>query len=52
MEIFHIGAECYPAAKVGGLADVLGALPKYQSRVGNEVSVVIPGYDTKFKKEN
>jgi glycogen synthase len=23
MEIFHISAECYPVAKVGGLAEVL-----------------------------
>jgi glycogen synthase len=23
MEIFHISAECYPVAKVGGLADVV-----------------------------
>jgi starch synthase len=28
MEIFHISAECYPVAKVGGLADVVGV---YQS---------------------
>jgi starch synthase len=52
MEIFHISAECYPVAKVGGLADVVGALPKYQNKAGNEVRVVIPCYDTKFKNEN
>jgi len=52
MEIFHISAECYPVAKVGGLADVAGALPKYQNKAGNEVRVVIPCYDTKFKNEN
>ena len=52
MEIFHISAECYPAAKVGGLADVVGALPKYQSTEGHDVRVVIPGYDTKFINEN
>ena len=52
MEIFHISAECYPVAKVGGLADVVGALPKYQSSAGNQVRVVIPFYDTKFKTEN
>ena len=52
MEIFHISAECYPMAKVGGLADVVGALPKYQTNAGHQVRVVIPGYDTKFKKEN
>ncbi|MFT5891928.1 MAG: starch synthase, partial [Dokdonia sp.] len=25
MKIIHISAECYPIAKVGGLADVVGA---------------------------
>lgn len=52
MEIFHISAECYPVAKVGGLADVVGALPKYQSEANHNVKVVIPSYDTKFRKEN
>ena len=52
MEIFHISAECYPVAKVGGLADVVGALPKYQNNAGHLVRVVIPCYDTKFRKEN
>ena len=52
MEIFHISAECYPIAKVGGLADVVGALPKYQSNAGHLVRVVVPCYDTKFRKEN
>ena len=52
MEIFHISAECYPVAKVGGLADVVGALPKYQNNTGHSVRVVIPCYETKFKKEN
>lgn len=52
MEIFHIGAECYPVAKVGGLADVVGALPKYQNSSGHLVRVVIPHYDTTFIKEN
>jgi starch synthase len=52
MEIFHIAAECYPVAKVGGLGDVVGALPKYQSKAGHLVKVVIPNYDTKFINEN
>ncbi|BDU26559.1 glycogen synthase [Flavobacterium sp. GSB-24] len=52
MEIFHISAECYPMAKVGGLADVVGALPKYQTNAGHSVRVIVPAYDTKFKKEN
>lgn len=52
MEIFHIGAECYPFAKVGGLADVIGALPKYQSSTENQVRVVIPCYPTVFTLDN
>lgn len=52
MEIFHISAECYPMAKVGGLADVVGALPKYQENAGHDVRVVVPAYDTKFRNEN
>jgi glycogen synthase len=34
MEIIHISAECYPVAKAGGLGDVVGALPKYQNKLG------------------
>jgi starch synthase len=52
MKIFHIGAECYPVAKVGGLADVIGALPKYQNSAGHLVRVVLPHYNTKFINEN
>ena len=52
MEIFHISAECYPVAKVGGLADVVGALPKYLNKLGHTAKVVVPGYDNKFTNEN
>ena len=52
MEIYHISAECYPVAKVGGLADVVGALPKYQTALGHKARVVVPKYDTKFNQEN
>lgn len=52
MEIIHIAAECYPVAKVGGLGDVVGALPKYQNKAGHNVKVVIPFYNTKFIEEN
>ena len=34
MEIIHVSAECYPVAKAGGLGDVVGALPKYQTAIG------------------
>lgn len=48
MEIIHISAECYPVAKVGGLADVVGALPKYQQQAGHIAKVVMPCYKTSF----
>lgn len=41
--------ECYPVAKVGGLADVVGALPKYLNKIeGIEASVVMPWYNKPF----
>jgi starch synthase len=52
MEIIHVSAECYPVAKVGGLGDVLGALPKYEQLSGHIVKVVIPCYRTPFVAEN
>ncbi|NOU37455.1 MAG: glycosyltransferase [Ferruginibacter sp.] len=52
MEIIHVSAECYPMAKVGGLADVVGALPKYQQQQGHIAKVVVPMYRTKFLYEN
>lgn len=51
MKIVHISAECYPVAKVGGLADVVGALPKYQNDAGFTSEVIMPFYDNKFTKE-
>jgi starch synthase len=52
MRVFHLSAECYPVAKVGGLADVVGALPKYQNQAGHQAAVVMPYYDRKFTQEN
>jgi starch synthase len=52
MNVIHLSAECYPVAKVGGLGDVVGALPKYLCKSGINASVVIPYYDRKFVKEN
>ena len=48
MVIVHISAECYPMAKAGGLGDVVGALPKYQQKMGDEAMVVMPMYKTNF----
>lgn len=44
MNIIHLSAECYPVAKVGGLADVVGALPKYLNKQADQASVVMPKY--------
>ena len=52
MNIIHISAECYPIAKVGGLADVVGSLPKYQSELGENSIVIMPFYDNAFTKNN
>lgn len=48
MKIFHLSMECYPVAKVGGLADVVGALPKYQNKMGLDAKVVMPWYNKPF----
>lgn len=48
MTITHLSAECYPIAKVGGLADVVGALPKYQNELGASSHVIMPFYDNAF----
>ncbi len=52
MKIFHLSAECYPVAKVGGLGDVVGSLPKYLNQAGHHASVVMPFYNRKFTREN
>ncbi|HEY0177476.1 MAG TPA: glycogen synthase [Pedobacter sp.] len=52
MEIIHLSAECYPVAKVGGLGDVVGALPKYQNKLGHFSKVVMPAYNIPFLGEN
>lgn len=52
MKVLHVSAECYPAAKAGGLGDVVGALPKYLSRIGCPTGVVIPKYSVKWINEH
>jgi len=49
MTICHLSTECYPVAKVGGLADVVGALPKYQNKIKDiDAKVVMPWYNKHF----
>ena len=52
MNILHISAECFPIAKVGGLADVVGALPNYQKELGVNSNVIMPFYNNRFSQEN
>jgi starch synthase len=52
MNIVHISAECYPVAKAGGLADVVGALPGYLQKMGHSSSVIMPKYDQKWIREH
>jgi starch synthase len=44
MKILMIASECVPFVKTGGLADVIGALPKALKALGHEVIVVLPYY--------
>src|SRR5262245_32478524 len=44
VRILMVGSEALPYAKTGGLADVLGALPKALTRLGHTVDLVIPRY--------
>jgi starch synthase len=44
MRISFAASECVPFAKTGGLADVVGALPRALAAMGHEVSVFLPRY--------
>jgi starch synthase len=50
MHIVFPASECVPFSKTGGLADVVGALPRYLAAAGHQVSVYVPLYrQTKLK---
>jgi starch synthase len=50
MNVAMLASEVAPFAKTGGLADVVGALPKFLSRLGLEVKVFMPLYRETRKK--
>jgi starch synthase len=45
MQIVFAASECVPFAKTGGLADVVGALPRELVKLGHGVSVYLPLYE-------
>lgn len=44
MKILFVTPEVEPFVKVGGLADMVGALPKDLARLGHDVRVICPAY--------
>lgn len=51
LKILMVGAECSPFVKVGGLADVVGSLPKAVKKQGVEVRLILPLYGSINKKK-
>jgi starch synthase len=44
MHIAFAASECVPFSKTGGLADVIGALPRALAILGHQVTVYVPKY--------
>lgn len=44
MNILFVASECAPFVKTGGLADVIGAVPKALAALGSRVRVLLPAY--------
>jgi starch synthase len=44
MRLLHVATEIFPYVKVGGLADVLAALPAAQRALGADARVLLPGF--------
>src|ERR1041384_78494 len=46
LKILFVASECVPFCKSGGLADVVGALPKVLKDKRHDVRVILPKYKT------
>ncbi len=44
MKVLFVASECAPFVKTGGLADVIGAVPKTLAGMGVSVRVMLPAY--------
>jgi starch synthase len=44
IEVLAVASEIYPLVKTGGLADVVGALPKALQPLGVRIRTLVPGY--------
>lgn len=44
MKVLFVGSECAPFVKTGGLADVVGAVPKALDPLGVGVKILLPAY--------
>ena len=42
LKVLLAGAECAPFVKLGGLADVMGTLPKELNQIGADARVIMP----------
>jgi len=51
VDILFVSAEVAPFSKAGGLADVVGALPKEISKMGQKVGVITPFYSVIDKEK-
>ena len=42
LNVLLVAAECAPFVKLGGLADVMGTLPKELNKIGADARVMMP----------